>query len=506
MALPKPTDMFDREREWSALSEFVSSGQSSATLGVVSGRRRQGKTFLLEALCEATGGLYIAAEQASEAESLRSFAAAVGAFANSPLPVAFTDWRQAIDALLAVGADREIPVVIDEFPYLVKASPQLPSILQAALAPRRREFTASRTRLLLCGSAMSFMGSLLSGTAPLRGRAGIELVVPTLDFRLAADFWGIDDPLLALKVNAVAGGTPAYRRQFTADDAPASIEDFDPWMLRHPLNPASPLFREARYLLSEEAEIRDPGLYHSVLAAVTAGNATSGGIAGYVGRKASDVAHPLHVLEDAGLLRKETDAFRRNRTVYRVNEPLIAFHQAVLRPNWTDWELGRRPERLWARAQPRFNSQVLGPRFEQICREWAQHYADEEVFGGFADRVASGTVNDAGNRTTHEVDLALFTAGDDGAETLLAIGEAKLSETMGKAHLERLEHIRGLLSSRYDTSRTKLALFSGSGHSRHLRALTDREDLVLVSLADLYDAQAMLTTSSRSRGLNDAEP
>jgi hypothetical protein len=330
---------------------------------------------------------------------------------------------------------------------------------------------------------MSFMGSLLSGTAPLRGRAGLELVVPTLDFQLAADFWGITDPLLAFKVNAVVGGTPAYRRQFTADDAPSSIEDFDPWMLRHPLNPASPLFREARYLLSEETEIRDPGLYHSVLAAVTAGNATSGGIAGFVGRKASDIAHPLHVLEDAGLLRKETDAFRKNRTVYRVNEPLIAFHQAVLRPNRTDWELGRHPERLWSRAQSRFHSQVLGPRFEQICREWAQTYAVEDVFGGFADRVASGTVNDPANRTTHEIDLAVFTTADDGSETLLAIGECKLSETMGKAHLERLEHIRELLSTRYDTSRTKLALFSGSGFVDSLR---HHEDVVLIGLPDLY--------------------
>jgi AAA+ ATPase superfamily predicted ATPase len=487
MELPKPSDMFDRDREWSALSRFIASGQSNATLGVVSGRRRQGKTFLLQALCEAAGGLYIAAEQASEAESLRSFAAAVGDFVGSSLPVAFNDWRQAIDALLAVGAEREIPVVIDEFPYLVKAGPQLPSILQAALAPRRAEFTGSRTRLLLCGSAMSFMGSLLSGNAPLRGRAGLELVVPTLDYRLAADFWGIDDPRLAFKVNAVVGGTPAYRRQFTADDAPTSLDDFDAWMLRHPLNPASPLFREARYLLSEEPDIRDPGLYHSVLAAVTAGNATSGGIAGYVGRKASDVAHPLHVLEDAGLLRRETDAFRKNRTVYRVNEPLIAFHQAVLRPNWTDWELGRTPERLWNRAQSRFNSQVLGPRFEQICREWARHHAGEELFGGFADRVASGTVNDPANRTTHEIDVAVFATGDDGGETLLAIGEAKLNETMGRAHLERLEHIRDLLSNRFDTKDTKLALFSGSGFSDSVKDSADRGDVISVGLADLYD-------------------
>ena len=57
--------------------------------------------------------------------------------------------------------------------------------------------------------------------------------------------------------------------------------------------PADPAFREARYLLAEETEIRDPSLYHSVLAAVAEGNATSGGIASYIGRKSNEVAHPL---------------------------------------------------------------------------------------------------------------------------------------------------------------------------------------------------------------------
>ncbi|MGQ4600456.1 AAA family ATPase [Nocardia sp. R6R-6] len=293
----KPADIFDRDREWRALTGFVTSGQPHATLGVVSGRRRQGKTFLLEALCEVTGGFYFAADQATEAESLRYLAAAVVEFTGSPLPVRFDDWRQAIDTLLAVTADRELPVVIDEFPYLAKASPSLPSVIQAALAPRRAERLRSRARLLLCGSAMSFMGSLLSGGAPLRGRAGLELIVPTLDYRLAAEFWGIDDPRLAIQVHAIVGGTPAYRREFVEDDTPNGLGDFDNWAVRTVLNPASPLFREARYLLSEEPGLRDPGLYHSVLAAVAHGNSTSGGIASYVGRKASDITHPLAVLE-----------------------------------------------------------------------------------------------------------------------------------------------------------------------------------------------------------------
>jgi uncharacterized protein len=46
----KPPDMFDRDEEWAALSRFAADERPGATLGVVSGRRRQGKTFLLDAL------------------------------------------------------------------------------------------------------------------------------------------------------------------------------------------------------------------------------------------------------------------------------------------------------------------------------------------------------------------------------------------------------------------------------------------------------------------------
>ena len=58
--IEKPGDMFDRDFEWVQLSLFTSDAGPGATLGVVSGRRRQGKTFLLRALCQATGGFYVA--------------------------------------------------------------------------------------------------------------------------------------------------------------------------------------------------------------------------------------------------------------------------------------------------------------------------------------------------------------------------------------------------------------------------------------------------------------
>src|SRR5262249_61417473 len=97
-------------------------------------------------------------------------------------------------------------VVIDEFPYLVKATPSLRRLIQVVLDPRGG--ARHGVRLVLCGSAMSVMSRLLAGGAPLRGRASLDLVVRPLEYRLAAEFWGVTDLRLAVLVNAVVGGTP----------------------------------------------------------------------------------------------------------------------------------------------------------------------------------------------------------------------------------------------------------------------------------------------------------
>jgi hypothetical protein len=68
------------------------------------------------------------------------------------------------------------------------------------------------------------MGRLLSGfsgAAPLRGRAGLELVVHPFGYRDAARSWGISDPKLAVLVHSLVGGTPAYRRELVREDTPA---------------------------------------------------------------------------------------------------------------------------------------------------------------------------------------------------------------------------------------------------------------------------------------------
>lgn len=98
--ISKPEHIFDREREWTGLAAFAGNGYPGAMLGVVSGRRRQGKSFLLEALASASGGLYFPAVEATEAVSLRAFTAALvrqGVSVTRPLET----WDDAVALLFS---------------------------------------------------------------------------------------------------------------------------------------------------------------------------------------------------------------------------------------------------------------------------------------------------------------------------------------------------------------------------------------------------------------------
>jgi hypothetical protein len=318
---------------------------------------------------------------------------------------------------------------------------------------------------------MSVMGRLLAGNAPLRGRASMELIVKPLGYRESARFWGIGDPRLAVLVHSIVGGTPAYRREFVAGDAPTSLEDFDSWVLRTVLNPQAPLFREARYLLAEETEIRDVALYHAVLGAIAGGRTTRGGIANTIGRSSTDIGHPLSVLEDTQLIIRESDPFTRGKSTYRIAEPLIVFYEAVMRREWTRLERGNL-EAAWRNSRATFLSQVVGPHFEGICRDWAMSVGPE-VFGELPGQVAAATVNDPRDKQQIQIDVAVLSPEETGQpRRILSLGEVKWNRTMTVGHVDRLRRARELLSAKgYDMSQTVLTCYSGAGFDENLRAV-----------------------------------
>lgn len=488
MPIEKPAALHDRVREWAALEGFVTNSELGAKLGLVYGRRRQGKTLLLDLMAQQTNGFTFTALPLSSAQNLERLAGTYRQFTGGA-DVVFRDWDAAIDALLRLGEATDEPafIFLDEFHYLVDAEPALPSIVQIALGPTSRAMTSSRARLVLCGSALSAMRGLLSGSAPLRGRAVLEMMVFPFGYRDAADFWGVrDQPELAFQLHALLGGTPAYRAM--AGYFPDSVRDFDDFVAAGPLNPMSALFREGAVLLQEQPELSDVRLYYSVLGAIVRGACRRSEIAGVLGRADQSLTHPLAVLEATQLIERVDDAFRQRRPVYRIAEPMLRTHQLLIGPYEADL-VGGAGNQIWTENANTVSSKIYGPHFEELARQWCRWHASKDTLGGRVSVVQSATLNCSVHRQGHELDVVAIAKRAGEPDQVLAIGEAKITQKpVGDGELARLEHLRDLLPANQASAPPKLLLFSRSDFTRELRnTAAGRDDIHLVDLPRLYN-------------------
>lgn len=487
--MERPSDLFDRQDEWKSLAGFAVGRLKTTSLGVVYGRRRHGKSYLLEQLAASTGGFYHQAVEEERAPALARLAESLSAHLGSPaLPGArFDDWDTALRALVDQVGDK--PIILDEFPYLLHAAPELPSVLQMAI-DASKSGRYPRFRFIICGSALSVMTELLTGQRALRGRASLEMLVQSFDYRESRQFWEINDIETAFRVNAVLGGAPGYRDLLAGLGAPASVEELPAWLAEGVLNPSHALYREAEYLLAEDPALAQRSLYQSVIAAVAGGATTRDKLAGQLGRESTSLAHPLQQLERSRFLLRDEDLLHGRRPRLRIVDPLLRFHFAVTRPEQFRFD-SRKTTEAWVDSEGRFSSAVLGPHFEIVARHWAAAYASQETLGGRLGRVGFTQVNDRELKQAFELDVVVESAEPrrDGVKRLLAIGEVKSSNAERTlSDLDRLERLRSLLASRADVGSTKLLVFGRSGFdSKLIGVAAKRNDVELIDLVRMYE-------------------
>jgi uncharacterized protein len=498
MLYERPTNLYDRENEWSDLVAFAAASQPGLGLGIVYGRRRFGKSFLLRRLVESVGGVYHLALEEARTPALARFASAVGNLYTPALPASFEDWDQALRSAVTILGHRETPqlLVLDEYPYLRSQSPELDSVIQALIDDvAGGGFGAewrSRVSIVLCGSALSVMTELLSGTAPLRGRASLDLPLGVFDYRQSADFWQIDDPHTAFHVDSILGGAAGYRDLVAGTPTPLTTSDLPDWVARTVLNPSHALFREDEYLLREDPRVSKEAVYYSILGAVASGKSSQREIAAALGRTSVDIGYQLGVLISAGFITRDEDLLVKQNPVFRVADPIVRFHELVTRRHQALLE-DRLAARVWELSQPTFSSKITGAHFETIARTWVSRYASIDTLGGPIGSVRALTVNDPQLRTSFELDVVATTLGSAASrrKTMQLIGEAKGSSSPRTvADLKRLDHLAELLSRRSGVTMAPTAkkfLFGMRGFDTDLSdAAARRPDVELVDLSRLY--------------------
>ena len=471
-----------QDRDVAALQTFLGGQADRPTLGMLYGRRRIGKSTLLVSETERREGFYFEATRVETAVHLERLGAALGEHLGVGR-IELRSWEEALAQLLRLGDGGAVPVVLDEFGYLLEADPSLPSVIASAFGPAGRG--SGQARVVLCGSAIAMMRSLTVGEAALRGRAGLELVMLPDDYRVAAT--RLPDPsdlAVAVRVFAVIGGVVGYATDMVDFDLPGAIEDVDRWIIQRVLSPAATLHHEATTLLAEDPSLAgaDPALHHSILGVIATGSVTAGRIANRLGRQVSNLAPALNRLVDAGFVTRHEDPIRKQRPIYELADPSLQFHYAVLEPHRSRLR-GRDPQALWhERLSEVFDAQVRGPVFEQQARSFVERFASQDTVPG--ERVHVGPSRVAGDGE-HQLDLVVADDHPDPAtRRVTALGEAKAGETLGRRHLDRLTDARSRLGPRAQQARL---LLIGSSFDPTLDDQARRRgDVELIDLERLY--------------------
>ncbi|MBO0802134.1 MAG: ATP-binding protein [Nocardiopsaceae bacterium] len=456
-------EMVDRDRERRQLLDAAS---AVPALIVVIGRRRVGKSFLLERTFTGDRVVSFQGDEQDEAHQLELFAAEVGRVLLGSDALRFGSWDSALTFLGDQARSGPLTVILDEFQWLKHAQPVLDSVIQRHWDRWDRQ--ALPVTLILAGSALTLMEQMLEKGAPLFGRATARPRLEPLDYRDAAGFATETDPEALLRRWAVLGGTPQY--QVWAGDR--QLNDV---ITSRILAKDAALYDEPRHLLREGEGIRDSGTYLSILRAIAGGATQHNEIAQKARASSASLSVKLQRLEDLGYIERRfplTADGKEQRPGYHIEDPFFRF--------WFRYVAGNR-SRLERHRTDEVREEILadmdntmGWAFERCCRRWAAMYADEGV---------TGSPREIGAWWSRDGQTEIDVVGT-GRHRYVLLGSCKWRRTVDIDVLDQLRDHQAQLGGRAAAAR--LIIFGREHFTRALRERAAEEGVHLVSAADLF--------------------
>ncbi len=353
----------DRKLEMTTLENEYA--RSDASFVVLYGRRRVGKTTLINHFCEEKKTIYFLATEEKESENRKSFKDLISnTFQNDLLANASLDsWIPIFRLIADESRNERLILVIDEFQYLCKANKAFPSIMQKVWDDI---LSKANVMLILCGSLINMMTSqVLNYDSPLYGRRTAQIKLKQIEFSYYHEF---DDTLSKdeqIQQYAVTGGVPKYVELFRKkDDIITSIRE-------NVLSPNSFLYAEPEFLLQKE--VSEIGSYFSVLKTIAAGNHKLGKIAAALSVSQSSLTSYLKTLIDLDIIERDVPITeeipeKSKMGLYRIKDNFISFWFKFVYPNRALLESGR-IRYVEDKLRQNFLDNHVAYIYEDICRE-----------------------------------------------------------------------------------------------------------------------------------------
>ena len=396
----------DRIEETARLRDALSREKSS--LVVVYGRRRLGKSTLIKRVLS-DSDVYFLADR-SEGQHQRILLAKVVAQVFPDFDkLTYPDWESLFRAL-NYRTDKRFTLCLDEFPYLVEQSPELPSVLQKLVDEKQLKYN-----LVLCGSSQNMMyGLFLDSTAPLYGRADEIMRLAPIRLPYIQEALNLD-AVSVVEEYAVWGGVPRY---WELRENRNSLSDA---LWHNILSINGNLYEEPIKLFQDD--VKDVVKTSTIMSYIGSGANRLSEIAARCNEPATNLSRPLKKLIDLGFLEKDVpfgiDEKNAKKSLYKIADPFMAFYYQFVVPNRSFIELGRRLplEQALAAHFPEYVSM----HWEKLCRDAVTGNMVNGIVYGKAKRWWGPVLNEKKEPEQVEIDVM--------AESLdkkyLLVGECK---------------------------------------------------------------------------------
>ncbi|OAA29450.1 hypothetical protein AT15_01900 [Kosmotoga arenicorallina S304] len=354
MFVDRKEEILVLEKEYMKASSFV----------VIYGRRRTGKTTLIEKFIENRSALYFLATEEPEVIQRRRFQRLLFDYTGDRVLSNFDqplDW-ESLFIIFSRQSGKKI-LVMDEFQYLATVNPAFPSVFQLVWDRYLKE---SNTMVILCGSLITMMlGQVLRYSSPLYGRRTAQILLKPLSFESYGKFFDFDDKEKLLEFYSITGGIPKYIEEAR------SFEDPIKFIVEAILDKDSYLYREPFFLL--EKETNAVGTYMSIIAQIADGKNRIGEIASAFNSNPSHFTRYLKVLRDLDFVERmvsvtEKNPERSKKGIYLIKDRFLNFWFQYVFPFLGYLEI-RKIDPALRSIKNTFRSVLVPLVYEALCRE-----------------------------------------------------------------------------------------------------------------------------------------